>query len=100
MENYRRVPLEVAAAKYEIGKGMEDGFRLYSEVITNIGLATEGLIQIEREDGSVVCPYVDNRRGLIFIHEGDYIICEPGLNGGVEKHVCGADKFPKRFEPQ
>ena len=79
MKEYKRVSLTVTAAQYEIGKGMEDGFRLYSQVITNDGLVTDGLIQINR--------------GLVFIREGDYIICENN-----EKHVCGKDKFPIRYE--
>ncbi len=94
MKQYKRVPLTVTAAPYEIEKGMEDGFRLYSQVITNDGLVLDGLIKVEREDGSIVCPYVRNRRGVVFIHEGDYIICEDGD----EKHVCGADKFHLRFK--
>lgn len=94
MKQYRRISLPVTAAKYEIGKGMEDGFRLYSQVITNDGIALDGLIKIEREDGVIVCPFVRNRRGVVFIREGDYIICE---DGG-EKHVCGEDKFGQRFE--
>lgn len=88
----------VSAQQYEIGKGMEDGFRLYSQVITNEGLVTDHLIRIEREDGTVVCPYVRNRRGLVYIKEGDYIICEEGDSGKIDKHVCGEDKFDKRFE--
>lgn len=95
MKKYTRVPLEVTAVKYEIGQGMEDGFRLLSEVVTNQGLDTEKIIKIERVDGSIVCPYVQNRRGLEFIRKDDYIICEAGN----EKHVCGADRFPKRFQP-
>lgn len=93
MKNYKRVPLTVTAAQYEVGKGMEDGFHLYSQVITNEGLVADGLIRIRREDGTIVCPYVRNRRGLVFIREGDYIICESN-----EKHVCGADRFPQRYE--
>ncbi len=93
MKEYKRVSLTVTAAQYEIGKGMEDGFRLYSQVITNDGLVTDGLIKIKRDDGTIVCPYVRNRRGLVFIREGDYIICENN-----EKHVCGKDKFPIRYE--
>ena len=54
----------------------------------------EGLVKLEREDGSIVCPYVRNRRGVVFIREGDYIICEDGD----EKHVCGEDKFRQRFQ--
>ena len=94
MKQYKRAPLTVTAATYEIGKGMEDGFRLYSQVITNDGLVVEGLVKLEREDGSIVCPYVRNRRGVVFIREGDYIICEDGD----EKHVCGEDKFRQRFQ--
>ncbi len=93
MKQYRRVSLIVEAAPYEIGKGMEDGFRLYSQIITNEGIVSDGLIKVEREDGSIVSPYVRNRRGVVFIRKGDYIICEEG-----EKHVCGADKFRQRFE--
>lgn len=98
MKQYTRKPLTVAAQKYVTGKGMEDGFRLYSQVITNEGIETDHLIRLEREDGTVVCPYVRNRRGLVYIKEGDYIICEEGENGGIDKHVCGEDKFNKRFE--
>ena len=94
MKQYKRAPLTVTAAPQEIGKGMEDGFRLYSQVITNDGLVVEGLVKLEREDGSIVCPYVRNRRGVVFIREGDYIICEDGD----EKHVCGEDKFRQRFQ--
>ena len=94
MKKYTRVPLEVTAVKYEIGKGMEDGFRLLSQVVTNDGLNTEKIVKITREDGSIVCPYVQNRRGLVFIRENDYIICEDGN----EKHVCGEDRYPERFK--
>lgn len=98
MKKYTRKPLVVTAEQYERDKGMEDGFRLYSQVITNEGIVTDSLIRIEREDGTVVCPYVWNRRGLVYIKEGDYIICEEGENGAIDKHVCGADKFHNRFE--
>ena len=92
MKQYRRVSLIVEAAPYEIGKGMEDGFRLYSQIITNEGIVSDGLIKVEREDGSIVSPYVRNRRGVVFIRKGDYIICDEG-----EKHVCGADNFRQRL---
>ena len=98
MERYRRVPLEVTAAKYELNQGMEDGFRLYSQIVTSEGIVTDGMVKSEREDGTIVCPYVRNRRGLVFIRKGDYIICEADENGRVEKHVCGEDKFHRRFE--
>ncbi len=93
MEKYIRTPLEVSAQKYEPGKYLEDGYEMFSRVVTNGWLSTEGLIQIVRPDGTVVCPFVKNRRGLTFIKDGDYIICE----GDGEKHVCGADKFELRF---
>ncbi len=95
MKKYRRAPLEVYAQQYEPGKQLEDGFELFSSVVTNGWIVTEGLIKLERPDGSLVCPFVQNRRGLTFIREGDYIICE----GAGEKHVCGADKFKERFTP-
>ena len=38
---------------------------------------------------------ITNRRGMIFIREGDYIITE--ADG--QRHVCGADKFHQRFAP-
>lgn len=94
MKRYTRVPLEVTAQQYTVGCGIEDGFELFSSVVTNGGLILEGLIKVTREDGTIVCPYVRNRRGLVFIREGDYIICEEGR----EKHVCGDDKFHKRFK--
>ena len=93
MKRYTRAPLEVTAMKYELGKGMEDGVRLFAQIVTNEGLNTENIVTVTRDDGTVVCPYVENRRGLAFIRENDYIICEE--NG--EKHVCGADRFAQRF---
>ena len=95
MEKYMRVPLEVEAVQYEPGKHLEDGFELYTHVVTNGWISTEDLIQIKREDGSVVCPFVQTRRGLTFIKEGDYIISE----GAGDKHVCGEDKFSERYKP-
>lgn len=98
MEKYRRVPLEVTAAKYVPDQNMEDGFRLYSQIVTIDGIVTDNMIKIERSNGTIVCPFVSNRRGLVFIREGDYIICEKDEKGNVEKHVCGEDKFHKRYE--
>ncbi len=92
---YIRASLTVEAEKYEVGKGMEDGFFPWAEVITNGWIVSEGLIQVEREDGTIVCPFIQNRRGIIFIREGDYIIYE---DGG-ERHCCGGDKFGNRFKP-
>lgn len=90
---YERASLMVEAEKYEIGKGIEDGFQPWVEVITNGWIVSEGLIRITQPDGKIVCPFIQNRRGIIFIREGDYIIYEEGG----ERHCCGSDKFSKRF---
>ena len=50
---------------------------------------------MKREDGTIVCPFISNRRGMVFLRDGDYIITE----GDGQRHVCGADKFHKRFIP-
>lgn len=94
-KKYERASLIVDAAQYEINKGMEDGFELYTKVVTNGWISPENLIQITRPDGSIVCPFIQNRRGVIFLRQGDYIITE----NDNERHVCGADKFAKRFKP-
>lgn len=91
---YERASLEVDVDKYEAGKGLEDGFQLWSNVVTNGWITTESLVKIKRDDGSIVCPFIQNKRGLVFIREGDYIIKE----GDNERHVCGAEKFEKRFK--
>ncbi|MBP5198232.1 MAG: hypothetical protein J6033_04175 [Lachnospiraceae bacterium] len=90
----RRTVIEADVEKYEIGKGMEDGVELFSDVITKGWIITEGLVKIEREDGALVCPYISNRRGRTFIKEGDYII----IDDDGTKHVCGADKIFERYE--
>lgn len=95
MKKYMRSSLEVEAVKYELGKGLEDGFMPWTSVVTNGWIRSDNLIQITREDGVVVCPFVQNRRGLTFLREGDYIIVEKDM----ERHVCGQDKFFKRFQP-
>lgn len=92
-KKYERASLIVEAGKYEIGKGMEDGFELYSKVITNGWISHDNLIQHTRPDGTVVCPFIQNRRGLIFLRQGDYIITE----NDNERHVCGEDKFHLRY---
>ncbi len=90
----RRTPLVVEVAKYEIGKGLEDGVELWSEVVTKEWIVTDFLIKMKREDGTIVCPYVMHRRGRTFLGEGDYIIWEEDGT----KHVCGEDKIKQRFE--
>jgi hypothetical protein len=91
---YKRIGLEVDAVPYELNQGMEDGFELFRDVVVNGWIKVNSLIQITHPDGSIVCPYISNRRGRIYISRGDYIITE--LDG--ERHVCGADKFHDRFE--
>ncbi len=94
MKKYQRNSFEVEAVQYQVGAGMEDGFTPWSSVVTNGWIVTEKLVKIKREDGTIVCPFIQNRRGLIFIREGDYIIKERDS----ERHVCGSDKFFQRFK--
>ena len=94
-KKYKRVSLLVDARQYTPDMGMEDGFELYTTVITNGWISPENLIKITKEDGSIVCPFIQNRRGITFLREGDYIITENDL----ERHVCGADKFAARYIP-
>lgn len=89
-----RKAITVDVEQYEIEKGMEDGFELWSDVVTKGWIVTDFLVKIKREDGSIVCPYIKNRRGRTFIGEGDYIISEEDGT----KHVCGADKIWNRYE--
>jgi len=97
MTKYKRAALEVVAAKYEVGKGMEDGFQSLSKIVTNGWINTENLVKVQKDDteGHIVCPFISNRRGLIFINEGDYII----VDGDDERHVCGGEKFHDRYSP-
>lgn len=90
----RRTGLECEVQKYELGKGLEDGFELFTEVVTKGWIETEHLLRVTREDGSIICPYVQHRRGRNFIWENDYVIIE--ADGS--KHVCGEDKIWHRFE--
>ena len=92
--NSKRTPLAANVEKYEVGQGQEDGFELWSDVVTKGWIETENLVKIEREDGANVCPYVKTRRGRIFIGVGDYIIQDEDGT----KHVCGEDKIWSRYE--
>lgn len=90
----RRTGLKADVFKYESGKGLEDGFELWSDVVIKGWIVTDFLVKEKREDGTIVCPYIKHRRGRTFIGEGDYIIIE---EDGM-KHVCGEDKVWDRFE--
>lgn len=90
----KRASFEVEVEQYQVGKGMEDGFELWSDVVTKGWIVTDFLVKITRPDGTIWCPYIQNRRGCTFIGEGDYIITEED-----GKHVCGADKVFTRFQP-
>lgn len=92
----RRTALTADIEKYEVGKGLEDGFELWSDVVTKGWIVTDFLIKIEREDGQIVCPYIKHRRGRTFIGEGDYVV----LDEDGTKHVCGENKIWKRYEKE
>ncbi len=89
-----RIPLEAEVTKYELGKGLEDGFELMSDVITKGWIVTDNLMQVKRDNGSIVCPYIRHRRGRTFIQDGDYIIVD---NDGT-KQVVGEDKVFSRYK--
>ena len=89
-----RAAVEAEVEKYEVGKGLEYGFELMADVITKGWIVTDSLVQVQKENGSIVCPYIVHRRGRTFIGEGDYIITD---SDGT-KHVCGADKIFRRYQ--
>lgn len=90
----RRISLEADVVKYESGKGLEDGFELWADVVTKMWIVTDTLVKVEDENGFVVCPYIMHRRGRTFIRENDYIITDEDGT----KHVCGEDKVFQRYE--
>ncbi len=91
----RRVPLEAEVLQYEVGRGMEDGFTLWADLITAQGfIITNNILKITKDDGSIVCPYVAHHRGRTYINKGDYIITDEDGT----KHVCGEDKIFERYE--
>lgn len=90
----RRKSLMAEVDKYEMGKGMEDGFEFLSDVVTKGWIVTDFLIKVKREDGRIVCPYLENRRGRVFIGENDYIVTDEDGT----RHVCGEDKIWNRYE--
>ena len=90
----KRVELEANVEEYVIGQGMEDGFDKWSEVVTQGWIVTDFLIKIQQPAGTIVCPYIKNRRGYTFIGEGDYIV----IDSDGTKHVCGRDKIWNRYK--
>ena len=92
----RRTALTADIEKYEVGKGLEDGCELWSDVVTKGWIVTDFLIKIEREDGQIVCPYIKHRRGRTFIGEGDYVVVDEDGT----RHVCGENKVWKRYEKE
>lgn len=90
-----RVSFEADVEKYEVGKGMEDGFELWTDVVTRGWFVTDSLVQVKKENGAIVCPYILHKRGKTFINEGDYIIAE--ADGS--RHVCGGEKVFDRYKP-
>ncbi|MCD7708692.1 MAG: hypothetical protein LUI02_02330 [Clostridiales bacterium] len=94
MMKCRRTGLEVEVEKYELGQGMEDGFELWANLVTQGWIATDHLIKVTQDDGSIVCPYVKDHRGCRFIWDGDYVI----IDEDGAKHVCGPDRIWDRYE--
>ncbi|WP_167957758.1 hypothetical protein [Anaerosporobacter faecicola] len=90
---YVRTGLPVDAVQYTLNSGIEDGFELWSKIVVNGWIKTDRLIQVTRNDGTVVCPYIDTRRGRSFIKQGDYVITEEAG----DRIVCGEDKFSTRY---
>lgn len=90
----KRTGIVADVEKYEIGKGYEDGFEPWSDVVTKGWIVTDLLIKVKREDGQIVCPYITNRRGRVFIGEGDYLIWDADGT----RQVCGEDKIWNRYE--
>ncbi len=90
-----RVGLIADVHKYELGKGLEDGFENFSDVVTKGWIVTDFLIKVKNETGIIQCPYITHRRGRTFIGENDYVI----IDSDGTKHVCGADKIFDRYQP-
>lgn len=91
----KRTALVADVYKFEFGKGYEDGYELWSDVVTKGWIVTDFLLKVTNEKGEIECPYISHRRGRTFIGEGDYVI----VDSDGSKHVCGADKIFNRYEP-
>ncbi len=91
----KRVNLIADVFKFEFGKGYEDGYELWSDIVTSGWIITDHLIKVTRENGSIECPYISHSRGRTFIGQNDYII----IDSDGTKHVCGAEKVFTRYQP-
>ena len=89
-----RTALEADVVKYEVGKGIEDGFEEWVKIVTQGWVVTDMLIKTTKPDGTIVCPYIRTRRGCTFIAEGDYVV----IDSDGTKHVCGEDKVWNRYQ--
>lgn len=90
----RRVPMEADVEEYQPGKGLEDGFELFTDVVTKGWIITDNLVKIEDKEGRVYSPYIATSRGRTFICEGDYIV----IDADGTHHCCSRDKIFKRYE--
>lgn len=90
----KRKGLLSTVEKFELGKGLEDGYELFTDIVTKGWFVTDKLIKIKRENGQLVSPYITHRRGRTFICEGDYVI----IDEDGSKHVVGEDKVWNRYE--
>ena len=41
-----RIPMEAEVTKYELGKGLEDGFELFSDIVTKGWIITDKLLKV------------------------------------------------------
>ena len=46
----RRVEMNADVVKYELGKGLEDGFELWADVVTKGWIVTDTLIKVTRSE--------------------------------------------------
>ncbi len=90
----RRLGLNGTIEKYEVGKGLEDGFELFADIMTRGWVTTDMLIKIETEIGRIVCPYIETRRGRSYIGPNDCVIVDE--HGA--KHLCEMDKLWSHYE--
>lgn len=91
----RRVGLVADVFKFEFNKGYEDGYEVWTDVITKGWIVTDHLIKVKRANGTIECPYISHDRGRTFIGENDYII----IDSDGTKHVCCEEKIFNRYEP-